>query len=262
MTHVTVLIPCHNAGRYLATALESVFAQTYKAWRVIVVNDASTDSCLANAERFLVDPRVTVLRNAVNLGQSKAQNIGLAKINTPFVIQLDADDWFMPNTLQTLMNEAQKLPKDIAVIYGNFYYVYQDAHGKQIRKTSEKGRVFKDHYDFLKYNRTVRPRFFRTSCLKAIGGWPTDDPYAGRYVEDRRILLRLIERYRFHWIDQPLYNYRRHSANKTNNRKKTREALEWLIRDTLDRWGNEFQPIFEIDANGLKRFKGLIPTDD
>ena len=257
MTPVTVLIPCFNAGKFLTPALDSVFRQTYKAWSIILVDDGSTDNCLILAERFLSNHRVTVLQNKENLGQSKTQNLGLAKVKTPFVVQLDADDWFMPNTLQVLMDEAKQLPKDIAVLYGNFYYVYQDEQGQQLRRTSEKGRPFRDAYDFLKYNRTIRPRLFRTDCLRQVGGWPTDDPYQGRYVEDRRILLRLIERYRFHWIDQTLYNYRRHSSNKTNDLKKTREALEWLIRDTLNRWGNEFTPIFEVDSSGFKRFKGL-----
>lgn len=225
----------------------------------MIVDDCSTDDSLKYAEKLLGDSRITIIRNQINLGQSRTQNIGLRTVDTPFVIQLDADDWFMPNTLQVLMTEIKKLSQDTAVVYGNFFYIYQDNQGHVIRKTSEKGRTFKDAYDFLKYNRTVRPRFFRTDCLHKVGGWPTDDPFEGRYAEDRRILLRLIELYRFHWVNQPLYNYRRHFANKTNDKRRTREALEWVIRDTLIRWGNEYRPVFEVDTKGLKRFKGLTP---
>lgn len=260
MADVTVLIPCYNAGPYLSSALKSVFRQTYPHWNIIILDDASTDNSLQRANAYLEDPRVRVLRNNVNLGQSNTQNIGLAAVDTPYIAQLDADDWFMPDTLQTLVAEIKKLPPDTAVLYGNFFYIYQDSKGNVIRKTSEKGRTFRDAYDFLRYNRTVRPRFFRTQCLLDVGGWPIDDPYEGRYAEDRRILLRLIERYRFHWIDKPLYNYRRHPGNKTNDKRKSREALEWLIRDTLVRWGNQYKPIFELDSDNLKRLKGLAPN--
>lgn len=260
MADVTVLIPCYNAGLFLCDALKSVFNQTYTNWRIIIVDDASTDDCFIHAEKYLNDPRVCVIHNTRNLGQSKSQNIGLASVNTPFFVQLDADDWFMPNTLQILMAETQNLSSDMAVIYGNFNYIYYNAKGMVIRKTSEKGRSFSDPYDFLRYNRTVRPRFFRTHYVQVIGGWPTDDPFEGRYVEDRRILLRLIERYRFKWIDKHLYNYRRHPMNKTNDKRKTREALEWVIIDTLHRWGNKWVPIFESDSDGCKKLKGLTPN--
>ena len=54
-SQVTVLIPFYNPGRYLVEAIESVFSQTYKKWKLILINDASTDNSLSLIEKYLSD---------------------------------------------------------------------------------------------------------------------------------------------------------------------------------------------------------------
>jgi glycosyltransferase involved in cell wall biosynthesis len=219
----------------------------------------------------------------VNQGQSKSLNTGLKLVETPFVIQLDADDWFFPHTLEVLMKETLTVPDTTAVISGNINLVFEDtiidAHlirsfNKQILKRQEKrqrhrgvpgktkvkkGRSFQDRYDFLLANRSVWPRFYRTSALKSIGGWPVDDPYEGRYAEDIRVLFRLIEDYHFHWVDVLLLNHRRHSKNQTNQMEIYRKITEWTVRDALLRWGDEYEPIFNTVEDGWIAVSDLKP---
>jgi glycosyltransferase involved in cell wall biosynthesis len=57
---VTVLIPFYNPGRYLVDAIESVFSQTYKNWKLILINDASTDDSLSLIKKYLSDDRVKI----------------------------------------------------------------------------------------------------------------------------------------------------------------------------------------------------------
>ncbi|GJM76091.1 hypothetical protein HMSSN036_83070 [Paenibacillus macerans] len=209
-TLVTVLIPFYNPAGFLKDAVESVFKQIEKGWRLILIDDASTENYLPQIEQYLSDSRVDLIRLPRNVGQSQALNKGLELVKTPYMIQLDSDDWFYPHTLTVLLNEASKLPEDIAVVSGNIQYVYEDASGNRIKTAVYKGREFKDIYDFLLANSSVWPRFYRVSAVRSVGGWPTDDPYEGRVMEDRRILLRLMEKYRFHWVDQMLYIHRKH----------------------------------------------------
>ena len=254
---VTVLIPFYNPGRYLVDAIESVFSQTYKNWKLILINDASTDHSLSLIKKYLSDDRVKIVHHKRNLGQSNSLNTGLKLVDTPFLIQLDADDWFYKDTLKVLVKEANKLPKEVGLISGNINFVFENNAGKKIKQKIKQGRVFNEKYEFLLANRSVWPRFYRTSALKEVGGWPIDDPYNGRYVEDLRVLFYLIERYRFHWIDKPMLNHRRHENNQTNKMALLGEVVEWAIKDTLQRWGNEFEPIITTDEEGWTIVTGL-----
>jgi glycosyltransferase involved in cell wall biosynthesis len=256
---VTVLIPTYNAGNYLSDALNSVFAQIYPPWKMIVIDDASTDNSLETARHLLMDDRISVIKNDANLGQSKSLNNGLAQVITPYTIQLDSDDWFMPSTLDVLVKVAEKLPEKVALISGNINMVIENTAGGVLKEEILRGRPFNERYQFLVADCSQWPRFYRTSALKHIGGWPTDVPYSGRYMEDKLILLRLIEQYSFHWVDVVLYNHRRHSNNQTNLTDVYNEMTEWTVNNALQRWGNRYSPLFRDDSFGRKRLVRLIP---
>ena len=259
---VTVLIPSYNPGRYLRHALKSVFQQTYSEWKVILVDDASTDGSLHGVKYFTGFPQVKVLKNQKNLGQSKSLNIGLEKVDTPYTVQLDSDDWFPPHALERLVKEAEELPRDVGVVHGNMRIVVEESSTSSPELSSsliKKGRQYEDRLDFLMSNSSVWPRFYHSSALRDIGGWPTDDPYEGRYLEDKRILFRMIEDYRFHWVDEVLYVHRRHDYNQTDNKMEIyRYMTEWNVRDTLKRWGDNCEPVFEIHDNGWKYLIDLV----
>lgn len=259
---VTVLIPSYNPGDYLQDALRSVLTQSYRKWRIIVVNDGSTDDSLERSRDLLQSTRATVIDNPVNLGQSRASNAGLQRVDTPWVVQLDADDWFPNHALGVLVAEAERVSPDVGVLHGNMkVYVEESSPASRIiqkRYLIKEGQQYRDRYHLLLSNASIWPRFYRTSALRRIGGWPTDDPYEGRYLEDKRILFRLIEHYRFHWIDEILYVHRRHDYNQTENKMDIYSFMtEWNVRDTLKRWGDPREPVFQTDAHGWKRVVGF-----
>jgi glycosyltransferase involved in cell wall biosynthesis len=244
-SQVTVLIPFYNQAAYIRQALDSVFAQTYPHWQLILVDDGSTEDYLPEIQPYLADKRVRLLQKRDNAGQSKAMNDGLALVNTPYVVQLDGDDMFTSGTLDVLLAEAQKQPPSTGLICGNMLMFFQNPAGKIYKTKIRMGRPFSDRYEFLLANTTLCPRFYRTSALQDIGGWPTDDPYQGRYREDMLVLYRLIEKYSFHWINQLLYQHRRHGTNQTHQLDQYNEVAVWSIRAALKRWGDEYEPVFE-----------------
>jgi len=257
---ITVLLPTFNGGSYLAEALVSVFQQTYPYWRIIVIDDASTDNSISAAKSFFADKRVTLIANQENLGQSKSLNKGLALVKTAYTIQLDSDDWFHPHTFALLQAAAEKLPVKVALISANLQMVIQNNDGSIIRGEIWRNRSFSDRYEFMLADCSQWPRFYRTSALRDVGGWPINDPYEGRYMEDKQILFRLIESYEFYWINEVLYYHRRHSQNQTNLKQIYNELTEWVIRDTLKRWGNRYEPVFKEDIFGRKRLLRLMPV--
>lgn len=93
---VSVIIPVHNGGRYLGAALESVFAQTYHPFEVIVVDDGSTDDSGVIAQSF---PEVNYIHQS-NQGVATARNNGLEAARGEFFAFLDQDDLWTTEKLK------------------------------------------------------------------------------------------------------------------------------------------------------------------
>ncbi len=97
MLQVSVVIPTFNYARYLGEAIESVLAQTYPAYEIIVVDDGSTDDTPAVVERYA--GKIRGLRIA-NGGVSRARNTGVAAATGDLIAFLDADDHWQPRKLE------------------------------------------------------------------------------------------------------------------------------------------------------------------
>jgi glycosyltransferase involved in cell wall biosynthesis len=95
----TVVMTAYNEEEFIAAAVASVLAQTYRELELIVVDDGSSDGTLAELERFRTDPRLRVIEQA-NAGLSAARNTGIAATETDWVAFLDSDDLWMPNYLE------------------------------------------------------------------------------------------------------------------------------------------------------------------
>ncbi|NDC58992.1 MAG: glycosyltransferase family 2 protein [Alphaproteobacteria bacterium] len=94
---ICVITPAYNAAATLPQTIQSLRAQTMRAWRNIIVDDGSQDATLALARACAArDPRVAVLSQA-NAGPAAARNAGLARVDAEWVHFLDADDWLSPS---------------------------------------------------------------------------------------------------------------------------------------------------------------------
>lgn len=108
---VTVVLPVFNGAKTLRQALASVGAQTVPGWRIVVVDDGSTDGSAAIAEAAAtVDDRIHLLRRP-HRGVSSARNAGIDAAATPWLLFLDADDWIAPQALELLLETADEHPE-------------------------------------------------------------------------------------------------------------------------------------------------------
>jgi len=99
MTMVSVVIPCYNQGAYIAEALDSVLAQTFPDYEIIVVNDGSNDGETAEILDRIDRPGTRVVHTA-NQGVSAARNTGIALARGEYILPLDADDRIGPGYLE------------------------------------------------------------------------------------------------------------------------------------------------------------------
>jgi glycosyltransferase involved in cell wall biosynthesis len=97
MPRVSVIIPAFNAEDHLRETLESIKAQTFDDWEVVVGDDASHDQTAEIAEQF--DPRVVVVRSSENLGPAATRNLAIGHSSGELLAFLDADDYWLPEYL-------------------------------------------------------------------------------------------------------------------------------------------------------------------
>lgn len=255
---VTVIIPSYNPGLYLRDALTSVLQQTRTDWRLLLIDDGSTDDSVEHASDLLDDPRIAVLRNEVNIGQAMTLNRGLDCTDTEFFFQLDADDWLQPHAIQAFLAVGMLADENLALVISNVIeHTQETGHQRTIRQ-GKWGKTYSNRYQMILANLFPWQKFYRTKALRAIGGWPSKGESNWRNVEDLAIFLRLIETYSFCWLDEALLFYRIHKSNITADRTKTANGVEWLIRDALKRWGDAYAPIFYTTPDGYKMLGGLL----
>jgi len=108
MATVSVIIPLYNKGEYIERALESVFAQTFGGYEVIVVDDGSTDNGVNIVSQFR-DNRLRVIRQA-NAGPGAARNRAICESSSRYLAFLDADDEWMPRFLEKSIGILRKNP--------------------------------------------------------------------------------------------------------------------------------------------------------
>jgi hypothetical protein len=101
---VTVIMTCHNPGPALVTAVRSMIAQTWQSWELLITDDASSeDPTEMLAKVSALDPRIRVIRNAVNAGTYVRRNEAITESRAEFVTMQDSDDWVHPRRLELQM---------------------------------------------------------------------------------------------------------------------------------------------------------------
>lgn len=109
MAKVSIIIPLYNKERYIARAVESVFAQTFRDFELIVVDDGSTDSSPELVMAYL-DPRLRLVRQR-NMGPGFARNRGIEESTATYVTFLDADDEWLPSFLDRYLQALTANPE-------------------------------------------------------------------------------------------------------------------------------------------------------
>lgn len=109
MTKVSVVLPVFNVERYVAASIQSVLAQTYVDFELIIVDDGSTDGSLRLCQGF-TDPRIQIVQQK-NRGLAGARNTGIRHAQGEYIALLDSDDLFAPEKLQRHVEHLDHSPK-------------------------------------------------------------------------------------------------------------------------------------------------------
>jgi len=207
---VSAIVPAFNAELYLAKAIESVLAQTYKTVELIVIDDGSTDSTALIATRF--GDSVHLIRQA-NRGLAGARNTGIQSAQGEIIALLDADDLWEPRFLEEMVSALRKHPH-AAGAYCGFQYINTEDNivGKPSLKVVDPNLF---HKILLTTGNWLVPSgviFWKSNVLK-MGLF--DESL--RALEDMDMWIRLSTDHPFIGLPTPLVKYRRHENNMSKD---------------------------------------------
>ena len=100
---VSIIVPVYNARKFIRETMDSVMAQTYPSWELLLVEDVSTDDTAAVIEEYVrekEEQRIRLIRQPENRGAARARNRGLEEAKGRYIAYLDADDLWEPEKLQ------------------------------------------------------------------------------------------------------------------------------------------------------------------
>lgn len=118
MNDVTIIMPAYNAEKYLEQSVDSVIAQSYRNWKLLIIDDCSTDGTLALAERLAEkDQRISILHNEVNCGVAKTRNRGIQEADTEWIAFLDSDDVWETEKIKRQLLLAKV---DVDIVYCSY----------------------------------------------------------------------------------------------------------------------------------------------
>lgn len=124
---VSVIIIFYNSEKYIAEAIDSVLAQSYTRWELLLVDDGSSDNSTAIAKHYTekFSDRILYLEhgNHANLGKSTSRNLGIINSSGKYITFLDSDDVFLPDKLQNQLRLFDMFP-EASMVFGTTQYWY------------------------------------------------------------------------------------------------------------------------------------------
>lgn len=260
MPAISVVIPTFNNAHLIGEALESVFAQSFRDYEIIVIDDGSTD-----ATREVLKPhaqRITY-HYQKNQGLAVARNVGLSLARGKYVTYLDADDIWQPPNLQVKHDILTRFPQ-LGGVFSEFLIfdasgvrsprgtkelfpffqrtgrdfkdIFQQTHAVQVEEGRSATVYLGQVFDHLFWGNFILPTsmVFNRSFAQAVGEFRAHM----RTQQDYEYWLRFSKHHPFAYVDDVLVNYRRHAQQLTDHSKIERIML--AVLEIIDLYEEEF----------------------
>jgi teichuronic acid biosynthesis glycosyltransferase TuaG len=140
---IDIIIPIYNSQKFIKKTVESVLRQTYKNWKLIIIDDASTDNTIKLVElicKKVKKKKIIILKNKINRGQAFSRNRGLKYSKSKFVTFLDSDDFWDKNKLKNQIK---------FMLRNNYDFTYTDY--KIIKNNQIKKIIVPDFYNYIRF---------------------------------------------------------------------------------------------------------------
>lgn len=232
MPYFSIILPTYNRAHFLPKAIESVLAQTFEDWELVIVDDGSTDNTKEVVLAYQ-DPRIVYIYQD-NQERSAARNNGISKAKGDFICFLDSDDYYLPEKLMNLYTRIKV--EDKLVLY--FDGIVTEVNGKLIQNTFQLKKESENWQEFILTNTL----FSQQICgKKEIFNQFKFNPKI-RIGEDMELWMRISSSYNLEQIKNSFQTVIVEHEDRSVNLKRTKVAKDQL---------NIIKSII-INSNGIK----------
>lgn len=231
MPTVSIIIPTYNREQLVGRAIQSVFAQTYQDFELIIVDDGSTDDTERLVKSFKSE-KIRYIRHRENKGPAAARNTGIRSAQGDYIAFQDSDDEWVPEKLEKQMRALATAPPEVGIVYTNFYVTTKN-NRKRFGAYASLAPKGGDVFSSLLKGRFVLPSatVIKRECFERVGVF--DERLSP--IEDSELLLRFSRHYHFKCINEPLVLYYPQpdsiSKNKSARIKPYKLILEMYFED-------------------------------
>lgn len=217
---LSVIIPVYNVEQYLAACLDSLLAQTLTDMELLLVDDGSTDSSGAIADRYAAaHPEKIRCLHVDNGGQGRARNFALPLARGEYLGFVDSDDWVLPDMYEKLCCRADETGADIVAC--DFLERFEDGSENLVPG------AFQDHP--LSFAGSCCNKVFRASLAEGLrfpeGLWYEDFYFSA---------MLLIRASTVEYLREPLYIYRRGQPSTMHNNNAVKNLDILRVMDMLE----------------------------
>ncbi len=242
---VDIIMPNYNKGEYLEKSINSVIKQTYKFWKLYIIDDKSTDDSISILNNFKKDKRIKITLLKKNKGPSYCRNIGLKISKSNIICFLDSDDFWYPKKIEKQLGFIKKYNYDF--IFSDYYFK-NDNFQKKTEITN-----------FFNYKKFLLNSAINTSTMmirrKIIKNIRFRDTQFEDYIFKCEVLKKGHIAYKDKYISA-------HYVKSTNSRSENKiynliKLFRVNRRFLRLNFFNNLKSIFFISFNFLKKYKLL-----
>lgn len=244
-------MPAYNAENYISDAIDSVIAQTYHNWELIIVDDGSTDNTSQIVKECQAKDNRIQYYYQQNGKQGKARNLGISKSNGVYLAFLDADDIWLAEKLNIQIDEIQN--KGVDLVFADSYIFSHDEILSSCQKMNIPAKVFYDRSCvklFLEGNKIpILTVLVKKEKVLAVDVF--SEKLEIQNVEDYHLWLKLLmSNCKFYTSHHILAKYRIHSSSATSSDKLVLDKIPNVFYDLL-----QLYPIYKDELEKELKFK-------
>lgn len=225
---VSVITPAYNAEKFIAETIQSVQAQTYTDWEMIIVDDGSTDKTADIIKEFSKHDNRIQYHYQPNGKQGKARNLAIKQAKGKYLAFIDADDLWVENKLERQLKVFTQYPQ-VDLVYTNGVSFKGSIENVTKEHKEIGGMIDKTLMFQTMLNGKSLPNLsviVKKECVDAINGFAED--YQLQNAEDYQLWLRLADNScQMYGLEENLFYYRLHENQVTANCSTAFEQAIW-----------------------------------
>lgn len=249
MQRFSVIIPLYNKAPYVAKAIQSVLAQTFTDYELIVVDDGSKDNSAEIVAHVIENHNNCSLIKQENAGVSMARNNGVAASQGEYLCFLDADDWWESSFLEEMNKLIEEFSE--AGIYGANYTIVNEAkHKTRVAPIGVESGFEKGYINYCQvYAKTMAMPLTSISVaiprpiFDEMGGFPQ----GVKLGEDFMLWIRIALKYKVAFLNKPLAYYNQDVDSSHSGTHKKRYDPDTFMTFHFDQFADD-----EVNNHDLK----------